>query len=86
MTHKILTKDSLTIIPRVAIHSAAVVRENNLWLNLAGGETPDLKPIIFIKDKADGLHSLADFKPMASFDPNDLLGRTFMKNAEENGE
>ena len=39
---------------------------------------PDQKRIVFIKDKADGLSVPTDFKPMAGFDPNDLIGTTFI--------
>ena len=42
MTHKILTKDSLMVIPRSAIRIAAVVGKNNLRLDLAGRE--DARP------------------------------------------
>ena len=46
----------------------------------------DSKPIAFIHDRHGDPNDLAGFKPMAGFDPDELIGRTFLKPPKDNGE
>ena len=93
LTYKVLASSSRKVLPRSTLRSAAKTGENNLRLDPARGETPDQKPIVFIKDRNNNNTSSSDpeevlpgFKPMAGFDPDELIGRTFLKTPEENGE
>ena len=49
------------------------------------GSSPDQKtPIVFIRSRDE--ENPSESKPMPTFDPSDLIGRTFLLTPEENGE
>ena len=80
-----MTKDTKKIIPRSTLRSAAKTGENNLRLDPARGEEADSKPIVFIHHRHGDRNDLAGFKPMAGFDPDELIGRTFLKPPKKMG-
>jgi hypothetical protein len=43
-------------------------------------------PERFVRSKYDDLENPSEFQPMALFDPDDLLGRTYLSHPEDNGE
>ena len=79
ITFKILTEDTLKIIYRSRIRPAG--RDPNKRIDPPQDPPPEVVTTNFI-DGADGEGT----KNMPTFDPNDLIGRTFLKTADENGE
>ena len=86
LTYKILTADTQKVIPRSLVRSAAQDHDRNVHLETAGGEDLDTKPIVFIQDGRSNPDDPAAFKPMKGFDPDDLIGRTYLKPPNEDGE
>jgi hypothetical protein len=83
LTHKLLDMDSFKIIYRSAVRPQDS-RHPNLRLSTAGGESRHPNPILFIKSRHDDNPSV--HKPMPGFNPDDLLGKTFLMPVDENGE
>ena len=97
MTHKRLDKESQKIICRSAVRSIRKGNPNHR-LTTNGGEsdsspgssecTPSKKsskvPTVFIRSRQGEDPSVV--KPMAEFDPDSLIGRTFLLPPQENGE
>ena len=90
MTHTLLDKITQNIIYRSAVRPITKANPNHR-LAEDGGEAstpkkPDsIVPRVFIRsrhDDADPPH----IKPMPEFDPDDLIGRTFLLPPHENGE
>ena len=81
LTYKILTEDTLKVIPRSTVRSAAKPQDANLRVDPAGGER-DQKPILFVKSRNDLSVDPTGFKPMSSFDPGDLIRRTYLLQPE----
>ena len=80
LTFKVLTDDTLKIIHRSNIRSAADPTSENLRANLDHGEqVPEI-----IKSKHDG--ELKEGKTLPTIDPEDLIGRTFLRLPEEDGQ
>ena len=81
MTHKLLDKITQKIIYRSAIRP----------LTEDGGEASTSKqpsskvPTVFIRSRQDDADP-SHIKPMPEFDPDDLIGRTFLLPPQENGE
>ena len=48
------------------------------------GKLPDPKPIVFVRSRQDDSQSAT--KPMAEYNPDDLIGRTFLLPKNEQGE
>jgi hypothetical protein len=86
LTYKVLAQDTMKLIPVSTIRSAAKDGAHNLRLDTAGGEILDPRPIVFIKDRHGDTGDPDGFKSTPGFDPSSLLGRTFLKNPEDNGE
>ena len=88
MTFKVLTADTHKVIYRSAVRSAADPDTQNKRLDPPGGEkSPDstpAKPVVYLKSRHDD--DPGKSKPMPGFDPDDLVGRTFLKPLDENGE
>ena len=97
LTYKILTKNN-KIIYRSAIRSALDPATRNQRLSPIGGETASnvRGETIFIRSKTEDKEpegpTLLDDNPtvkrrrMVTIDPKDLIGRTFLKDAEEDGQ
>jgi hypothetical protein len=97
LTYKILTKHN-RIIYRSAVRSALDPAKRNQRLSPLGGETASnyLGDKMFIRTKLNFENSeldlpLLDSDPsverrMVTIDPKDLIGRTFLKDSEEDGQ
>jgi Reverse transcriptase (RNA-dependent DNA polymerase) len=97
LTYKILTKNH-KIIYRSAIRSALDPATRNQRLSPIGGETASnvRDETLFIRSKTEDNEPegpmLLDDNPtvkrrrMVTIDPKDLIGRTFLKDAEEDGQ
>ena len=80
MTYQILTDDTKKVIYRSNVRSALTKEDRNKRVDLLGGE--EVAPIINSSNDEDE----SPRKPMPIFDPTDLVGRTFLKDPQENGE
>ncbi len=98
LTYKVLTKDTKKIIYVSEIRSAEYTNDPNLRVAPSKGEKPDIKPIKIIKDRHDfqdelevkhsdsDFHSPLTLPTLPTFDPSDLIGRTFLTKPNEDGE
>ena len=90
MTHKLLDKITQKIIYRGAVRQITKSNPNDR-LTEDGGEAstsnlPSSKlPTVFIRSRQDDADP-SHIKPMPEFDPDDLIGRTFLLPPQENGE
>ena len=80
LTFKVLTNDTKKIIHRSRIRSALNPKERNLRIDL----TPDDSAPEVIKSKHE--EDLREGKQMPTFDPTELIGRTFLLPPEEDGQ
>ena len=78
MTYKILTADTKKVIPRSLVRPADDYN-HKIRLDKEGGEDPDTKPIVFIQERHSDPENPSAFKPMPGFNPDDLIGRTYLK-------
>ena len=93
LTYKILTKKK-KIIYRSAIRSALDPATRNQRLSPLGGETSSnhLGDKIFIRSstRKDDVETVdgpsVERRSMVTIDPKDLIGRTFLKDSEEDGQ
>ena len=98
MTHKLLDKITQKIISRSAVRPITKSNPNHR-LDIDGGEsgtstgssegskptkTPSI-PTVFIRSRQDDAGP-SIIKPMPEFDPDNLIGRTFLLPPQENGE
>ena len=78
ITHKLMDSSSNNIICRSAAHTADDLHPNKHFLTdlgeSVGSNKP--KPITFFKSHQDLDKSVS--KPMAEYNPDDLMGRTFL--------
>ena len=90
MTHKLLDKITQKIIYRSAVRPHTKSNPNHR-LNEDEGEPSTSKPpsskipTVFIRSRQDDADP-SHIKPMPEFDPDDLIGRTFLLPPQENGE
>jgi hypothetical protein len=91
LTYKVLTKNN-KVIYRSAIRSALDPAKRNQRLSPFGGETTSnyLGDTMFVRSKHPSESSL-DGNPnvkrrMVTIDPKDLIGRSFLKDSEEDGQ
>ena len=90
MTHKLLDKITQTIIYRSAVRPITKSNPNHR-LTEDGGEASTSKqpsskvPTVFIRSRQDDADQ-SYIKPVPEFDPDDLIGRTFLLPPQENGE
>ena len=90
MTHKLLDKITQKIIYRSAVRPLTKSNPNHR-LTEDGGEASTSKqpsskvPTVFIRSRQDDADP-SHIKPMPEFDPDDLIGRTFLLPPQENGE
>jgi hypothetical protein len=83
LTHKLLDKKTKKIIYRSAVRPADA-RNPNQHLVPVGGESRQPTPTIYVKSRHDDNPTV--HKPLPEFDPDSLIGRTFLLNPDENGE
>ena len=86
ITHKLLDSSSNKIIYRCAVHPADEKHPNKHLVSdlgeSVGSNKP--KPIMFVKSHQDFDKSVS--KPMAEYNPDDLIGRTFFLPPNQKGE
>ena len=82
LTYWVLSAETGKVIPRSEIRSALKEEERNIRLEPTTGED---KPLV-IKDRYDSDYVLSDPTRMPTIQPDDLLGRTFLKDPNEDGE
>ena len=89
MTHKLLDKITQKIMYRSAVRPLTKSNPNHR-LTEDGGEASTLKqpsskiPTLFIRSRQDDADP-SHIRPMPEFDPDDLIGRTFLLPPQENG-
>jgi len=82
LTFKVLTEDTQKILDRSTVRSALTPEERNLRLSQLEGEPSDRPIREFIKS-----HSTEGrMKTLPRVDPDELIGRTFLTQPNENGE
>ena len=88
MTWKVLLDDTLKVVPRSVVRSA--VAKDNLRLEADAGEDEDSNnnntSKMHVKSRGDNFENPSGFQPMALFDPDDLIGRSYLSIPEDNGE
>ena len=90
MTHKLLDKITQKTIYRSAERSITKSNPNHRLTEDIGeastSKQPSSKvPTVFIRSRQDNTDP-SHIKPMPEFDPDDLIGRTFLLPPQENGE
>jgi Reverse transcriptase (RNA-dependent DNA polymerase) len=81
MTLKVLTADTQKIIDRSNVRTALDPKKPNLRLSTDG------EPDTFIKSKSDTIESkLPSLKPLPTFHPKELIGRSFLSVPTEDGQ
>ncbi|KAL7573453.1 hypothetical protein ACA910_013768 [Epithemia clementina (nom. ined.)] len=86
LTHKLLDAETNKVIYRSAV-CPADARNPNKRSAPDGGESDPVKslnPTVFVQTRQDDDPSV--YKPMPDFDPDSLIGRTFLLPLDENGE
>ena len=83
MTFKILTDDTHKVISRSNVRSADNPSSLNLRLDHNFG---DLNPPLVVKSRHDDENGDNTYTPMPTFDPNDIIGRTFLLPNEDDGQ
>ena len=84
LTHKLLDDDTKKILYRSAVRPSDSAHPTKRLVSDGGGSSQTPKPIIFVRSKQDNSQSAT--KPMAEYNPNDLIGRTFLLAKNEQGE
>ena len=84
ITHKILNSSSKKMLYRSAVHPADDVHPNKHLLTDLGEPVGSNKPITFVKSHQDLDKSVS--KLMAEYNPDDLIGRTFLLCPNQKGE
>ena len=90
MTHKLLYKITQKIIYRSAVRPLTKSNPNHRltedgWEASTSKQPSSIIPTIFIRSQQDDADQ-SHIKPMPEFDPDDLIGRTFLLPPQENGE
>ena len=90
ITHKLLDAKTKVIIYRSAVRPVTPqdpnARIDNDFLPNEGERSSESdEPEVFVRSRQDEDGSFST-KPMPEFDPSDLIGRTFLKEPDENGE
>ena len=84
LTHKCLDDDTKKILYRSAVRPSDSAHPNKR-LAPDGGESSKMpNPIVFDRSRQDDSQSAT--KPMAEYNPDDLIGRTFLLPKNEQGE
>ena len=83
LTHKLLHDDTKKILYRSAVRPSDSTHPNRHLVPDGGKSSQTPKPIIFVRSRQDDSHSAT--KLMAEYNPDDLIGRTFLhpKNEQE---
>ena len=84
LTHKLLDEDTKKILYRSAVGPSDSAHPNKQLVPDGGESSQTPKPIIFVRSRQDDSQSAT--KPMAEYNPADLIGRTFLLPQNEQGE
>ena len=84
LTHKLLDDDSKKILYRSAVRPSDSAHPNKRLVSDGGESSQTPKPIVFVRSRQDNSQSAT--KPMAEYNPDDLIGRTFLLPKNEQGE
>ena len=84
LTHKLLDDETKKILYRSAVRPSDSAHPNKILLPDGGESSQTPKPIVFDRSRQDD--SQPATKPMAEYNPDDLIGRTFLLPKNEQGE
>ena len=84
VTHKLLDDDTKKILYRSAVRPSDSAHPNKRLVPDGGESSKTPKPIVFVRSRQDDSQSAA--KPMAEYNPHDIIGRTFLLPKNEQGE
>ena len=84
LTHKLLDDDTKKILYRSAVRPSDSAHPNKCLVSDGGESSQTPKPIIFVRSRQDDNQSAT--KPMAEYNPDDLIDRTFLLPKNEQGE
>ena len=84
LTHKLLDDDTKTILYRSAVRPSDSAHPNKHLVPDGGESSQTPKTIIFVRSRQDDNQSAT--KPMEEYNPDDLIGRTFLLQKNEQGE
>ena len=76
LTHKLLDDDTKIILNRSAVRPSDSAHPNKRLVPDGGESFKTPKPIVFVRSRQDDSQSAT--KPMAEYNPDDLIGRTFL--------
>ena len=84
LTHKLLDDDTKNIVYRSAVRPSDSAHPNKRLVSDGGESSQTPKPIVFVRSRQDDSQSAT--KPMAEYNPDDLIGRTLLLPKNEQGE
>ena len=84
LTHKLLDDDTKKTLYRSSVIPSDSTHPNTRLVPDGGENSQTPKPTVFVRSRQDSSQSAT--KPMAEYDPDELLGRTFILPQNEQGE
>ena len=84
LTHKLLDDNTKKILYRSAVRPSDSAHPNKRLVYDGGESSQTPEPIVFVRSRQDDSQSAT--KPMAEYNPEDLIGRTFLLPNNEQGE
>ena len=84
LTHKLLDDDTKKLLYRSAVRPSDSAHPNKRLVSDGGERSQNPKPIVFVRSRQDNSQSAT--KPMAEYNPDDPIGRTFLLPKNEQGE
>ena len=84
LTHKLLDDDTKKMLYRSAVRPSDSAHPNKRLVPDRGESYKTPKPIVFVRSRQDDSQSAT--KSMAEYNPDDLIGRTFLLSKNEQGE
>ena len=83
LTHTLFDDNSKKILYRSAVRPSDSAHPNRPLVSDGGESSQTPKPIVFVRSRRDDNQSAT--KPMAEYNPDDLIGRTFLLPKNEQG-
>ena len=84
LTHKLLDDDTNKLLYRSAVRPSDSAHPNKCLVPDGGESSQTPQPIVFVRYRQDERQSAT--KPMAEYNPDDLIGRTFLLQKNKQGE
>ena len=84
LTHKLLDDDTKKVLYRSAVRPSDSAHPNKRLVPDGGESSQTPKPIIFVRSRQDDSQSAT--KPLAEYNHDDLIGRTFLLPKNKQGE